>query len=167
MQLRGYRRALEETQPRCGVTLDRVTSPAGILVPRVRQAPDGRKSGGHEPTDSSRINRRISWLRLFHRTTVQNYMVKKHHENLKKLPSTLDTGSHINAALQARRAAGARHERSNCLVCQGDPVCYALGTSCGCQGVWCFTMAFRIVNSLRMQAVNATFATFPAARKRS
>jgi len=28
-------------------------------------------------------------------------------------------------------------------------------------------MAFRIVHSLRMQAVKATFATFPAARKRS
>jgi hypothetical protein len=82
MQLRGFRRALEETPPRCGVTLDRVTRPAGILVPRVRQAPDGRQSGGHEPTDISRINRRIDWLRLFHRTTVKNYTVNKHHENL-------------------------------------------------------------------------------------
>jgi hypothetical protein len=33
----------KKTPPRCGVTLDGVTRPAGILVPRVRQAPDGRK----------------------------------------------------------------------------------------------------------------------------
>jgi hypothetical protein len=85
VQLRGFPRALEETQPRCGVTLDSVTRPAGILVPRVRQAPDGRKSGGHEPTDISRINRRIYWLRLFHCTTVKSYKLKKQHENLKKV----------------------------------------------------------------------------------
>jgi hypothetical protein len=91
IQLRGFRRALEETQPRCGVTLDSVTRPAGILMPRVRQAPDGRKSGGHEPTDISRINRRIDWLRLFS-CTRQHY----HHADLKKLWLTLDIGSHIN-----------------------------------------------------------------------
>ena len=85
MHLRGFRRASEETQPRCGVTLDRVTRPAGILVPRVRPAPDGRQSGGHEPTDISRINRRMYWLRLFHGTTVKNDKVKRHHENLKKV----------------------------------------------------------------------------------
>jgi hypothetical protein len=28
-------------------------------VPRVRQAPDGRKEGGSQPTDSSKINRRL------------------------------------------------------------------------------------------------------------
>jgi hypothetical protein len=52
-------RAWEEAQPWCGVTLDGVTRPAGILVPRVRQAPDGRKSGGRQPTEISRINRRM------------------------------------------------------------------------------------------------------------
>jgi hypothetical protein len=62
-----------------------VTRPAGILVPRVRQAPDGRQEGGHEPTASSRINRRIYWLRLFHCATVKNYEVKKPHANLKKV----------------------------------------------------------------------------------
>jgi hypothetical protein len=85
MHLRGFRRALEETQPRCGVTLDSVTRPAGILVPRVRQAPTGRTFGGHEPTDISRITRLIDWLRLCHGTTVKNYKVKNHHENLKKV----------------------------------------------------------------------------------
>jgi hypothetical protein len=44
---------------------------------------------------------------------------------------------------------------------------YSTDTSWGCQGVWCFTMAFRIVSSLRIQAVRATFATLPAARRRS
>lgn len=31
--------------------------------------------------------------------------------------------------------------------------------------MWCFTRAFRIVNRLRIQAVSATFAGFPAARR--
>jgi hypothetical protein len=29
------------------------------LVPRARQAPDGRKEGGSQPTESSTINRRL------------------------------------------------------------------------------------------------------------
>jgi len=33
--------------------------PEGILGPRVRQAPDGGKEGGSQPTESSRSNRRI------------------------------------------------------------------------------------------------------------
>jgi hypothetical protein len=33
--------------------------------------------------------------------------------------------------------------------------------------MWRLAMAFKIVNSLRMQAVSATFAAFPTARKRS
>jgi transposase len=49
----------EAAQPRGGATLDGVKRPAGLLVPRVRQAPDGCTSGGRQPTDSSRINRRI------------------------------------------------------------------------------------------------------------
>jgi hypothetical protein len=92
-------------QPRFGATLDGVKRPAGILVPRARQAPDGHKSGGHEPMDISRINRRIDWLRLFPSTKG-----KQHHENLKKLLPTLDIGSHINARHQARRAVGASHK---------------------------------------------------------
>jgi len=49
----------DEAQPRCGGTLDGVKRPAGILVPRVRQAPDGGKEGGSQPTESSRLNRRL------------------------------------------------------------------------------------------------------------
>ena len=85
MHLRGFRRALEETPPRSGVTLDRVTRPAGILGPRVRPAPDGRPSGGHEPTALSRITRRMDGLRLVHCPTVKNYTVKNDHEHLKKV----------------------------------------------------------------------------------
>ena len=103
VQLRGFPRALEETPPRCGVTLDSVTRPAGILVPRVRPAPDGRTSGGHAPTDSRRITRRIDWLRRFHGTTVQNYKVKKHHANLKKSCGQRLTPEVI-ATLRFRRA---------------------------------------------------------------
>jgi hypothetical protein len=55
----GCQRALQEAQPRCGVTLDRVTRPSGMLGPRVRQAPDGRTEGGRQPPHSRRSNRRI------------------------------------------------------------------------------------------------------------
>jgi len=93
-------------QPRCGGTLDRVTRPSGMLVPRVRQAPDGRKEGGTQPTDISKINRRHYWLRLFQCAKVQRY-----YEDLKKLLPTLDIGSHINASLQRLPKAGATKER--------------------------------------------------------
>jgi hypothetical protein len=56
---------LAEARPRFGVTLDGVKRLKQTLVPRARQTPDGRKSGGHQSTDISRINRRIYWLRLF------------------------------------------------------------------------------------------------------
>jgi hypothetical protein len=67
-------------QLRCGVTLDGVKRPAGILGPRARQTPDGRQSGGTQPTDISRINRRMYWLRFF-----QGTQGKNHHEDLKKV----------------------------------------------------------------------------------
>jgi transposase len=40
---RGGQLLSEEAQPRCGVTLGSVRRPQGILVPRMRQAPDGCK----------------------------------------------------------------------------------------------------------------------------
>lgn len=49
----------EATKPQCGAPLDSVKRPAGTLVPRMLQAPDGRTSGGHQPTASSRLNRRV------------------------------------------------------------------------------------------------------------
>jgi hypothetical protein len=39
--------------------------PTGTRVPRLRQAPDGGKEGRSQSTDSSVINRRVYWLRLF------------------------------------------------------------------------------------------------------
>jgi hypothetical protein len=57
--LRGFHPLAEAAQPRCGVTLGSVQRPHGPLVPRVRQAPDGGKEGGTQPTDSSVINRRV------------------------------------------------------------------------------------------------------------
>ena len=64
-KLTGFARLSEEAQPRCGAILGSVTRPQGMLVPRVRQAPDGCQEGGSQPTDSSGITRRSSWLRLF------------------------------------------------------------------------------------------------------
>jgi hypothetical protein len=55
----GLQRTSEEAQPRCGVALDGVKRLQETRVPRARQAPDGRKSGGRQPTDISRINRRV------------------------------------------------------------------------------------------------------------
>jgi hypothetical protein len=49
----------EAAQPRCGATLDGVKRLKETLVPRARQAPDGRTSGGTQPTNISRITRRL------------------------------------------------------------------------------------------------------------
>jgi hypothetical protein len=76
-----------------------------MLVPRVRQAPDGCTEGGSQPTDSNKSNRRHYWLWLFQCAKVQRY-----YEDLKKLLPTLDIGSHINAGPQAPPMAEARHE---------------------------------------------------------
>jgi hypothetical protein len=61
----GCQRPSEETPPRGGVALDGVKRRKETLVPRSRQAPDGPKEGGSQPTDISVINRRSYWLRLF------------------------------------------------------------------------------------------------------
>jgi hypothetical protein len=58
-QVRGFHPLSAETQPRCGVTLGGVMRPTGPLVPRLRQAPDGGKEGGSQPTESSVITRRV------------------------------------------------------------------------------------------------------------
>ena len=76
-----------------------------------------------------------------------------------------EQGQVVRWSLKTRSKVEAK--RSNCLVCQGALACYALSTSSGCHEAWCFILAFRIVNSLRMQAVSATFAALPAARRRS
>jgi hypothetical protein len=58
-QVRGCQPLSAETPPRCGVILGGVMRPQGTLVPRMRQAPDGGKEGGSQPTDISVINRRV------------------------------------------------------------------------------------------------------------
>jgi len=81
--------------------------PIGTLVPRMRQAPDGGKEGGSQPTDISVINRRVLLAPALPIDKRKNY-----DADVKKLLPTLDIGSHINAAAQARLKAGARHERT-------------------------------------------------------
>jgi hypothetical protein len=61
----GAQRVSEEPPPRWGATLDRVTRPSGLLVPRLRQAPDGHKSGGTNPRRAAGAPGVFSWLRLF------------------------------------------------------------------------------------------------------
>ena len=58
-QVRSFQPLSAETQPRFGVTLGGVMRPKGTLVPSMRQAPDGGKEGGTQPTDISVINRRV------------------------------------------------------------------------------------------------------------
>jgi hypothetical protein len=61
----GFHRALEEPQPRWGATLDGVQRPLGILGSRVRQAPDGGKSGGPNPRIAAGSTVVSYWLRRF------------------------------------------------------------------------------------------------------
>jgi hypothetical protein len=63
-----FPRPSAEAPPRWGVTLGRVKRPNGLLVPRVRPAPDGCPSGGTQPTDIRVLNRRRDWFRLFRST---------------------------------------------------------------------------------------------------
>jgi hypothetical protein len=50
--------------PRCGATLAGVTSPGGLLGPRVRPAPDGRQSGGINPRLAAGSTVAYDWRRL-------------------------------------------------------------------------------------------------------
>jgi hypothetical protein len=88
-----------------GVILGGVIRPTGTLVPRVRQAPDGGKEGGNQPTDISRINRRVLLA-----PALPIDKGKKHDADVKKLLPTLDIGSHSNAGHQARREAEAKRK---------------------------------------------------------
>jgi transposase len=55
----GLQPAWAEAQLRYGVALDGVKRRNQTLGPRARQAPDGRTSGGTQPTEISRITRRL------------------------------------------------------------------------------------------------------------
>ena len=56
---RGFACASDETQPRCGVPRDGVQRLQHTRVPRARPAPDGGTEGGSQPTESSRLTRRL------------------------------------------------------------------------------------------------------------
>jgi hypothetical protein len=73
----------------------------------LRQAPDGGKEGGNQPTDISVINRRV-----FLAPALPIEKGKKHDADVKKLLPTLDIGSHINAGRQLLPEAGATEERT-------------------------------------------------------
>src|SRR5262245_1615246 len=65
-----FQRASEEAQPRCGVTLDGVQRPLGHPRAESEAGTRRRQVRWNQPTDISRINRRIYWLRLFRCTTL-------------------------------------------------------------------------------------------------
>src|SRR5262245_56848116 len=90
--------------------------PTGTLVPRMRQAPDGGKEGGSQPTDISVINRRVLLAPAHPIDKRKNY-----DADVKKWLPTLDIGSHINARGQARLAAGAQR-RLAAVACRVEPV---------------------------------------------
>jgi Transposase IS116/IS110/IS902 family len=60
----GTLRRSDERPPRCGAILGGVKRRQETRVPRARPAPDGHQSGGTQPTESRRINRRDDWLPL-------------------------------------------------------------------------------------------------------
>jgi hypothetical protein len=101
--VRGFPPLSAEAQPRFGVTLGSVKRPTGTLVPRVRQAPDGCKEGGTQPTDISVINRRVFLAPALPRDNKGKYEA----DGKKWLP-TLDIGSHINARHEPLPEAAAK-----------------------------------------------------------
>jgi len=93
--------------PGDGATLVSVKRLQQILVSRQRQAPDGHKQGGTQPTNTSMINRRGYWLRLFPGSVSYNPVT---HPRSGPGPPTskrarLDIGSHTNAGYELRREA--------------------------------------------------------------
>src|SRR2546428_149935 len=98
--------------PGDGAPLVGVTRLRQILVSRPRQAPDGHKQGGTQPTNISMINRRGYWLRLLHGSVSYNHVTHSRSGPGPPTPSAqgldargLDTGSHINAASERRGRA--------------------------------------------------------------
>jgi hypothetical protein len=69
----------------------------------MRQAPDGGKDGGTQPTESRVLPRRVFLAPALPRDHRKNSAA-----NVNKLLPTLDIGSHIHARFQARREAGAQ-----------------------------------------------------------
>jgi hypothetical protein len=91
--------------------------PQGILVPRMRQAPDGCTSGGSQPTDISVINRRVLLA-----PALPIDQGEKNEADVKKLLPTLDIGSHINARVQGAAMAATPLLRLPCNAMLGATV---------------------------------------------
>src|SRR5205809_529058 len=97
--------------PGDGATLVGVKRLRQILVSRPRQAPDGHKQGGTQPTNISMINRRGYWLRLLHGSVSYHHVTHSRSGPGPPTPNArgldargLDIGSHINAPAKLRSA---------------------------------------------------------------
>jgi hypothetical protein len=89
-------------RPGEGATLVSVQRLRQILVSRPRQAPDGHKQGGGQPTYISMINRRGYWLRLLPGSVSYDHIT---HPRSGPGPADakharLDIHSHINARVE-------------------------------------------------------------------
>ena len=69
----------------------------------MRQAPDGRTEGGNQPTESSRITRRL----VLAPTLPMDKEARQGEKMYNNRWFTLDIGSHINGTREARLKAGA------------------------------------------------------------
>src|SRR5207249_11108548 len=97
--------------PGDGATLVGVKRLRQILVSRPRQAPDGHKQGGTQPTNISMINRRGYWLRLLHGSVSYDHITHSRSGPGPPTPNArgLDIGSHINARREPRATARRLH----------------------------------------------------------
>jgi hypothetical protein len=105
-------RALEETQPRCGVTLGGVKRPHGHPRPSM-EAGTRRRHGRWDPTHGEQQDQPSS---LPGSGSSDARRLQNSRKTSKKLLPTLDIGSHSNASLQLLPEAGATHERMLFLV---------------------------------------------------
>jgi hypothetical protein len=97
-----------EARPRCTAqpsTTLRGGSGRPSCLDRGRRV-DGSQSGGTQPTDLRRINRRCDWPRLGADPGVPSRAFGRaaDKEDSREDPDSLDNRSHINVALQPRRA---------------------------------------------------------------
>ena len=73
----------------------------------------------------------------------------------------------LTPGLRRRRKPKRRRSVATVLIVKGTFSIFQCWTSCGCQGIRCFSMALSMVSNLCMHAVRATFLTCPAVRSRS
>jgi hypothetical protein len=96
-RLGGRRRPVDGRQPRCGAILAGMKRRQETRGPRSRPVPDGRQSGGRQPTDSRMLNRRADGCLLCPWSREQSGG-QQCPEAIAALANTitLDTGSHRN-----------------------------------------------------------------------